>query len=129
MMFQKYTIEKYCDNDTGNLNIVKQENDSILSSSIEIVNDYFRDHPNIKCVYGDIELLPLEQKLYLPSFHILLLQNQDWQPILYVKDINLQNNPMIIVQPIAEIAKHIIQQGTFIHHIPEILNQREIHKE
>lgn len=130
MISQNYKLEHFNDRtentwlvDTKHdIWIVQHSNHYLIPiKTIQIVDRFFTKHPSIKCVYGDSIVKSTGKRLYYPTFNIKLLTDPNWQPTLFIRDINFENDPLLLVKPIGEIAQHIIKQGTFIYHIPEVL--------
>ncbi len=115
---ESITSPKYKIINNNELYIVKQDNDTIISDNIKIINDYFKQYPNIKCIYGDMIINYDEHLLYkhIPSFEINFLSSKDWKPVLFFHTIKL-DIPNETSYDLTEITKSILKQ-TFVHHLP-----------
>ena len=116
------TSPKYEIIDKDTLQIIKQNNDTIILDNIKEVHKYFKEYPNIKCIYGDMIINYDKHILYkhIPCFNMDFISSPDWQPILFSHDIQLNISDGVLL----EIVKNILTQ-TFIHHIPIPLNTRQ----
>ncbi len=128
---------KYNIIDINGLNIVKQNNDTIISDNIKAVHDYFKNYPNIKCIYGDMIIDYDSHHLYkhMPTFEINFLSSPNWEPVLFYHTIKPDLSEQIwevgdiedTTQRPYDLIKTTtsILQQTFIHHIPTLLNIRK----
>ncbi len=101
----------------GDISIVKYTDQETVN--IDNVKEYFKNNPNVKCVYGDY-LDKFGQRKYQSTFDIRFVNNSEY-PVLFTKGIPMEENPFLMVSGKNDILQFILRH-TFIHHIPTVVS-------
>ena len=89
-----------------------------VKANISDIKDYFKSDSAIKCIYGDqlIQYDTCSNRVYMPTFDIRLIKSNSWHPILFLRGIDFNNDPLILMAENEQIFQFILKH-TFIHHI------------
>ena len=117
-MSPKYKIVNLDD-----IHIIQQYNDTIIIENKNKIHNYFKQCPNIKCIYGDMMIDYDGHVLYkpMPSFEINFIASNNWEPVLFYHTIKPDLSEC---NGLVETTQKILQH-TFIHHIPVPLSTRK----